>query len=104
MSRRGKYDKSAPSRRPGSLAHELVVLAARVRGVVLFALERVDDLIVVVARQLDDNARRRRRLPGVRRFNQPHDVEPDGLAQALLRLCGLACVDSIASMAWAPEI
>ena len=47
MSRRGNiYDKSAPSRRPGSLARELVVLAARVRGVVLLALERVDDLVV----------------------------------------------------------
>ena len=33
---------SAPSRRPGYLARELVVLAARVRGVVLLALERVD--------------------------------------------------------------
>ena len=41
----------APSRRPGSLARELVVLAGvRVRGVVLLALERVDDLVVVVAR------------------------------------------------------
>ena len=52
MSRRGKYDKSAPSRRPGSLARELVVLAARIRGVVLFAFQRVDDFIVIVARQL----------------------------------------------------
>ena len=58
-------------------ARELVVLAARVRGVVLLALERVDDLVVVVARQLDDDARRRRRFPGVGRFDQAHDVEPD---------------------------
>ena len=61
----GIYDKSAPSRRPGSLARELVVLAGvGVRGVVLLALERVDDLVVVVARQLDDDARRRRRRSG----------------------------------------
>ena len=46
-------------------ARELVVLAARVRGVVLLALERVDDLVVIVARQLDDDARRRRRPSGV---------------------------------------
>ena len=53
--RRNIYDKSAPSRRPGSLAHELVVLAGvGVRGVVLLALGRVDDFIVIVARQLDD--------------------------------------------------
>ena len=89
MSRRGEYMVSA--RRPSYLARELVVLAARVRGVVLLALERVDDLVVIVARQLDDDARRRRRLSGVRRFDQADDVEPDGLAQALLRLRGLAC-------------
>ena len=72
-------------------ARELVVLAGvGVRGVVLLALERVDDLVVVVARQLDDDARRRRRLSGVRRFDQADDVEPDGLAQALLRLGSLA--------------
>ena len=74
------------------LARELVVLAARVRGVVLLALERVDDLVVVVARQLDDDARRRRRRSSVvRGLDQADDVEPDGLAQALLRLRGLAC-------------
>ena len=73
-------------------ARELVVLAGvGVRGVVLLALERVDDLVVVVARQLDDDARRRRRLAGVSRFNQADDVEADGLAEALLRLGGLAC-------------
>ena len=73
-------------------ARELVVLAGvGVRGVVLLALERVDDLIVVVARQLDDDARRRRRLPGVGRFDEAHDIEADGLPEALLRLSGLAC-------------
>ena len=89
MSRRGIYDKS-PSR--GSLARELVVLAARVRGVVLLALERVDDLVVIVARQLDDDARRRRRPSGVfvSRFDQPDDVEAHGLPEALLRLRRLA--------------